>query len=189
MKKHRLNTTISEKHHSILKKHVDEFGTQQKVLENALECFENNGDQNHKLSYEEEVWMRIGREIKEVQMLLQKDFIKLLFETADMEQFKEYMEKEKPSEFALEWFLQKPLKEFTLEELIDTVLLKIRIQGGFDTIRCNEDKNSYNINLTHNMGINCSKMNIIMYDGLFKSYGVKSDSNYSHRSVFFKVYK
>ncbi len=37
MKKYRVNTTISQRHHEILKKHTEEHGTQQRVLEYALE--------------------------------------------------------------------------------------------------------------------------------------------------------
>ncbi len=40
--KHRVNTTISEKHWEILKKHTGKFETQQKVLESALQSFEEN---------------------------------------------------------------------------------------------------------------------------------------------------
>ncbi len=57
MKKYRINTTISLKHHQILKRHAEKFGTQQSVLEHALESLENN--LNHpspELSPEAETW-------------------------------------------------------------------------------------------------------------------------------------
>jgi hypothetical protein len=57
MKKYRINTTISLKHHEILKRHAEKFGTQQSVLEHALESLENN--LNHpstELSPEAETW-------------------------------------------------------------------------------------------------------------------------------------
>jgi len=40
MKKHRINTTISQEHYKLLKKHVEKHGTQQKVLEIAIEGLE-----------------------------------------------------------------------------------------------------------------------------------------------------
>jgi hypothetical protein len=46
--------------------------------------------------------MRIGMEIKSTIIFLQKDLGKLLFETIDFEQFKEYIKNEKPAEFGLE---------------------------------------------------------------------------------------
>ena len=96
-----------------------------------------------------------------------------------MEKFQDYIKKETPTEFALEWFYHKPLKECSLQELIDALLLKIKVQGGFDTLNCSEDDKCYSIDMTHNMGINCSLMNVIMYESLFKSYGARFESDYS----------
>ncbi len=44
MKKYRVNTTISQKHHELLKEFVGKYGTQQKVLEHALESLKNNSN-------------------------------------------------------------------------------------------------------------------------------------------------
>ena len=94
-KKYRLNTTISLKHHAILKKHLEEFGTQQSVLEHALDGLENNSNQNSEVSLEEEVWIRVGREIKGAMVIIQKDLTKMLFGTADFEQIKKLYDKTK----------------------------------------------------------------------------------------------
>jgi len=91
MKKYRINTTISQTHHELLKKHAKEFGTQQRVLEYALENIGNNLNRSHKLSSEEELWMRIGRELKGILLFIQKDCAKMLLETADIERFKGYV--------------------------------------------------------------------------------------------------
>ncbi len=104
MKKYRINTTISQKHHAILKEYMEEYGTQKSVLENALESLKNNSNQSLGLPpEEEELWIRLGRELKDVLLLFQRDFSKILFETADIEQFSEYIKNEKPVEFAVEW--------------------------------------------------------------------------------------
>jgi len=79
---------------------------------------------------EEELWIRIGREIKDVFTLFQKDFTKILFETADTEKIRDYITREKPAEFAIEWYYHKPLKDGTLKEIIDAVVIKLKIQGG-----------------------------------------------------------
>lgn len=189
MKKYRINTTISQDHHAILKKHVEDFGTQQRVLEHALDTLEKKLLPDVVLTPEDKVWLRIGQEIKDLQMFLQKDFIRLLFETADIEKISEYFDKERPTEFSLEWYYSKPLQECTLQEIIDALILKIRIQGGIDTVNCKEEENWYNINMTHNMGINCSRIMVIMHENLFKNYGVKCDSIFSERSVFHRVFK
>jgi hypothetical protein len=43
MKKHRLSTTISLKHRDILKSNIEKYGSQQKVLEAALERLKDGG--------------------------------------------------------------------------------------------------------------------------------------------------
>lgn len=188
MKKYRINTTISQKHHAILKEYVEEFGTQQSVLEHALEGLKNNSNQSLGLPpEEEELWARLGRELKEVLLLFQRDFSKILFETADIEQFSKYIQKEKPVEFAVQWYYNKPLKECTLKEVIDAVILNIKIQGTSDSLSFKEDKDGYSINLTHSLGINASKMLEMMNGSVFNSYGVKFESHFSERTVFFKI--
>lgn len=190
MKKYRINTTISQKHHAILKEYVEEFGTQQSVLEHALEGLKNNSNQSLGLPpEEEELWIRLGRELKEVLLLFQRDFSKILFETADIEQFSKYIQKEKPVEFAVEWYYGKPLKDCTLQEVMDAVILNIKIQGTSDSLSFKEYENGYNINLTHSLGIKASTMLEMMNGSVFDSYGVEFESHCSERSVFFKVFK
>ena len=83
MKKYSLNTTISLKHHSLLKKYVEKCGTQQSVLEHALECLENTLNEGYELSPEEELWISYAG--VNMACLVQKDFFKILMETADVE--------------------------------------------------------------------------------------------------------
>jgi hypothetical protein len=89
MNKRRVCTTISAKHWELLKKYTAKYETQQKVLELALESLENNSKHITALSQEEEHWMRIGREAKSVACLIQKDGLKELLKTADIERIKE----------------------------------------------------------------------------------------------------
>ncbi|OPX57178.1 MAG: hypothetical protein A4E25_02427 [Methanobacterium sp. PtaB.Bin024] len=190
MKKYRVNTTISQKHHEILKKYAEKYGTQQSTLEHALEGLERNSNEGLGLPpEEEELWMRIGREIKDVFTLLQRDITKQLFDTADLERFQEYTRNEKPAEFAIEWYYNKPLKECTLQEIMDALIIKVKIQGGTDNVTLNEETDYYTLNIAHSLGVNCSKIFIIMYESVFESYGAKYEAHFSERNVFFKVYK
>lgn len=174
----------------MLKKYVENFGTQQSVLEHALESLENSSDPDLGLPPdEEEVWMRLGHEIKGTLTLLQVDITRQLFKTADIERFKEYFKDGKTIEFILEWYLDKPLKEFSLQEVMDVLTLNTKIQGGSDTVNCIEDDDFYKLNITHNMGINCSKIIVAMYESVFKSYGVRFEVQFSQRSIFFTVFK
>ena len=190
MKKYRINTTISLKHQAILKRQAEKFGTQQSVLENALESLENNlNHQSPELSTEEELWMRIYREIKSGMTLFQRDITKMLFETIDIQKLREFIKNEKPAEFALEWYYNKPIKEFSLQELINGIIVNTNIQGGAETVNYTEDDNDYKINITHSMGINWGNGITIFYESLLKSYEAKYECNFSERSVFIKVYK
>lgn len=189
MKKYRLNTTISFKHHGILRKHVEKFGTQQNVLEQALESLDKNLNQNTNLTPDDELWLWIGRETRDIICVLQKDFFKILLETADFNHIKEYVNNYKPMEFIIEWYYQKPLKECSLQEIIDALLLNIKIRGGIDTINCTEDDECHYINMTHSLGINCSKLSELIEGDVFNSFGAKYEIHISERSIFFKVFK
>jgi len=146
LKKYRINTTISQKHQTILKKQAEKFGTQQSVLEHALESLENDlNHQSPELSPEGELWMRIYREIKPTMTLFHRDITKLLFKTFETEQFKEFVKNETPAEFALEWYYNKSIKECSLQEIIDIIIINTNIQGGADTSNYTEDINDYKI--------------------------------------------
>jgi hypothetical protein len=114
VKKVNIHTTISLSHWEILKKHEEHCETQQKVLELALENLGDESSRPHPISLEEKQWMRIGKELKNNVSLIQKNSAKILFETASVEKFREYIGKEKLLEFAIEWFYKKPVKQCNL---------------------------------------------------------------------------
>ncbi len=188
-KMYRINTTISLKHHDLLIKYAEKFGTQQSVLEHALESLENNLNQSALLSPEEKQWMHNYREIRDIITILPKNLTKLLFKTADIEQFSKYIENVKEGEAALEYYYNKPLKEFSLQEIIEGIFFTIKLQGSSDTLNYTDDGDQYKINMTHNLGIFSSKALVLMYGSVFNSYGVKFESNFSERSIYFKVFK
>lgn len=189
MKKYRVNTTISQKHHKILKKHSKKYGTQQKTLEKALDSLENSSNQTYDLSTEEELWMRVGREIKDILTVFQRDLAKMLLDTADIKQYRDYIKKVNPAMFAVEWYYNKPLKKCTLQELITALILNIKTQSSADTINCTENDHSYTIHLTHSFGIKGSEMLTMMNERALESYGAKFESNFSERSIMFKIFK
>lgn len=189
MKKRRINTTISQEHYKLLKKHVGEHGTQQKVLETAIECLENNSNHYPPLSIEEEIWMRVGREIKDLIVIFNKNTGRMLLETADMERFREYINEQKPLEFTSEWYYNKPLKELSLQELVDGILLGVNILGPKDTINHIENDDYHTIIITNNLGINMAKIMAMEFESLFKSCDIKSEIHFSKRAVFLKIFK
>jgi hypothetical protein len=75
MKKFDIHTTLSPRYYTLLTKYQEKYGTKQKALEEALEALDNrvSDKQNMPLSPEEELWMRVGRELKNVLIIYQKD--------------------------------------------------------------------------------------------------------------------
>lgn len=187
-KKYRINTTISQKHHELLKKYALRFGTQQSVLEHALESLENNKYENREPSKDEELWRRLYS-INNILALLMPDYTKILFETADFTQIEEYIKKQKPAEFGIEWYYNKPLKECSLQEIIDAAILNIKLLSTASSINYTDRGDYYTINVIHELGINVSKALVIINESAFKSYGVLVESNFSVRNVNFKIIK
>jgi hypothetical protein len=187
LKTHRISTTISQKHWELLKKHAEEFETQQKALERALECLEITSKQSQALTEEEKLWMRLSS--VKTACLIQKEYLKRLMETADIELQREYITKDKPIEYTIEYYFQKPLQECSLKEVIDGLAINSRISNWFDTVDCTNDGSHYTLKITHSLGINTSKLIKMLDESVFKTYGVKVESIISEKTIFIKIFK
>ncbi len=189
MNKHRVCTTISAKHWELLRKHTEKYETQQKALEFALESLENE-KQNVVLSQEEELWMRIGRELKSNICVLHKNIFEELIESVDFDKNKEILTGFKPAEYILVWYLQKPLKKCSLKEVIEGIVFTTRnLSGLFDTINYKDEISHYNLKITHTVSMKFSRLFNLFFEDLFKAYGVKTESEISENSIFMKIYK
>jgi hypothetical protein len=189
MKTNRVSTTVSSKHWALLQKNAEKYGSQQKVLEHALESLEyNNSKPIIKISPEEEIWMRIGKELNLV-CLVQKECLKVLLENVNMEHFEAHVKDQKPLEYVLEFFYQKPLKDCNLKEIMDGIIINARTGHWFETISYTDNGAYYLLNGTHDMGFYCSKINSLFVEGLLKTYGAKFESTISERTMFVKIYK
>ena len=187
MKKHRIATTISNKHWELLKKYSEEFETQQKTLEIALECLENNSKQLSELTLEQKIWVVFGS-VNSV-CCIQKGTLKILMETVNFDRFKEYVTRNKPIECVVEYFLQKSLNECNLKEVVDGLTIVFKTSHLFDTVDYKENDDYYNLVLTHSMGSNNSELNQITFRSLFDTYGVFVESTVSKNTIFMKIFK
>jgi hypothetical protein len=187
LKKHRIATTISEKHWEILKKHAEKFETQQKALELALEYLENNSIQFPELTFEQKFWL-VFESIDSV-CCIQKGALKILMETVDLKRFREYVTKNKPIECVLEYLLHKSLKECSLKEIVDGLTTIFRASHLFGTVEYNDNDDYYMLLLTHNLSLNNSKLNLITFESVFNTYGVNVESIISENTIFMKVFK
>jgi hypothetical protein len=187
MKKHRIATTISDKHWKLLKKHAEKFETQQKALELALECLENSSKQFPELTAEQKYWLAC--ESMASMCCVQKDALRILMETANLKRFKEYVTQNKPIECVVEYFYQKPLEECSLSELVDGLAIVFKISHLFDTIDYKDNGNYYIMILTHSLGLNNSKLNLETFESVFKTYGINVESRVSEKTIFIKILK
>ncbi len=76
-------------------------------------------------------------------------------------------------ESAVEYVLQKPLKECSLTEIMNGLIIVTNAIKWFDTAHYTDDGSHYTLRMTHSLGLNASKLNIIAFESLFKTYGVK----------------
>lgn len=187
MKTHRISTTISQKHWELLKKHAEKFETQQKALELALENLENTSRQIPELTLEEKYWMRL--KLAKSLVIIEKTAFKSLIETADIELLSELFLKNKIIEYTIEFYFRKSLKECGLKEIIDGLVINLRITSWGDTVECTDCGTHYKLIITHDLSFAFSKLVTIWIENMFKAYGVNVESIYSIKTIFIKIFK
>lgn len=166
------------------------FETQQKALESALENLENSKLHSPVQSPEEELWMRIGRDLRGVICTLHRDLLFELVKNADFEQISNIITRQNLSEYQVVWYYQKPLKELSLKEVMEGIVLTTRITNVLDTINYTDDNDHYTLKANHSAGsIEYSRIFIKFFETLFSAYGVRTESEISGNSIFIKVFK
>ncbi|HWR25228.1 MAG TPA: hypothetical protein VN278_03235 [Methanosarcina sp.] len=187
MKTHRISTTISQKHWELLKKHAEKFETQQKVIETALESLEKISKQIPALTSEEKYWMRL-KEVKSL-VIIEKNAFKLLVETADIELLKGLFSRNKTIEYTIEFYFRKSLEECSLKEVIDGLVINLKITNWVDTVDYTDDGDYYKLIITHDLGFTFSKLVTVWIENMFKAYGAKAEGIYSIKTIFLKIFK
>ncbi len=188
MKRHNVHTTLSSRHWELLKKYQDKYETQQKALEFALESLDDHVQWRPELSPEEELWLRVGKELKGV-CIIQAEVQKFLLTAIDLERFKEFADQHKILEYSIEFYYHKPLKECSLKEVLDGLAATSKFSGLIDSFMYTDKGDFFSMKTMHDMGINNSKMLEILFERLFKTYGVKAEIKVYERSVFVNVFK
>jgi hypothetical protein len=186
--KRRICTTISVRHWELLKKYTAKFETQQKALETALENLENGSKQNPAISQEDRFWLQM-RELK-VLIHLHKDIFLEMTKTADYEKVDKILATYGLAEYMIVFHYQKPIRECSLKEVMDGVVITARVGNWLDTINYTDNGNHYTLIATHSIGnIKYSNSFKIFYETLFEAYDVKTQSKISDNSLFMKIYK
>jgi hypothetical protein len=183
---HRISTTISEKHWKLLKKYTEIFETQKKTLEFALESLENGSKKNVSLTPEEQYWVKIKR--AKSLIIIEKSAFRLLIETADVELINELFIRDKTIEYIIEFYFQKSLEECSLKEVIDGLVINLKIANLVDTIDCIKDISYYKLMITHSFGSTFSKLVTISIENMFKAHGFNTESICSIKTIFIKIF-
>jgi hypothetical protein len=186
MKKYHVHTTVSSKHMELLNRFAEIYGSQQKVLELALENMENNIKPNP-LSPEEKLWIQFAD--VDTACFIQKDGLRLLLDTADMELFRNFVDQGKPIEFQVEKYYHKPLKECTLKEIIDGLAINARMAHWFELVDYKDEGDHFTMIMAHTLGINGSRLNKILMESVLKTYGARFETIISEKTFFIKIFK
>lgn len=188
MHRNHLHTTLSDKHFEILKKHKEKLGTQQKVLEFALERLENEMKQSSVQSIDEKVWVLTGKGTESA-CILHKDAFRTLLEGADVKRIIKIVKTQKMAEHMVSWYHQRPLKKCSLKEVTDGAIFFFKAAKIFDTVNYADCGNYYSLKMIHGLDIRTSKMFNIFIKSLYDAYGVRTESEISEKSLFMKIYK
>jgi hypothetical protein len=187
LKTHRISTTISQKHWELLKKQAEKYETQQRALELALESLENSSRQIPELTLEEKYWMRLRRARSLV--IIEKTTFKTLTETANIELLSELFIRNKIMEYTIELYFQKSFEECSLKEVVNGLVVNLKITKLVDTIDYTDCSSHYKLIITHDLGFTFAKMLSTWIDNMFKTYGVRVESIVSVKTIFIKILK
>ena len=113
----------------------------------------------------------------------------MLMKTADVELNKEYTIRTNTIAYAIECYLQKPIIECSLKEVVSALIIILKTGNCCDSVDCMENDIYYTLILTHIFGLNGSKIFSMSYEYIFKSCGFKTESVISEKTIFLKIYK
>jgi hypothetical protein len=192
LNKHRINTTISAKHWEILKKHTENFETQQKVLEAALERIENGSERNCPLKrvcpFPQKGHDGIREALKST-CIIHKDLLKAFIEVSDLERLRELISSYKPLEHLIALYYLKPLQKCSLKEILDGLVFFIITGNVTDSINYIYEGNQHILRIVHSLNYKFSEMLKFILEDVFEAYGVKTETEISEKSLFMKIYR
>jgi len=184
----RISTTISARHIDILKKHAKVHGTQQKVLELALETFDKKTLEDHILTTEELFVLNTWRD--RVSCIVYKELFTNLISNANLEAAEEWYNANKMCmAFAVEFYYQRPFHELNIQEILDALVSLAKISNMFERYAYSDDGDHYTLKIHHNYGLNGSRYVSLMVKNILDFCGVKYTTSVTERSIFTKIYK
>lgn len=122
-------------------------------------------------------------------MYSRKNAFKLLIENCDIKLLLEFLIQNKPVEYGIEFYFQKPLNECSLKEVLDGIVIIARITNWFDTVDYMDNGSHYTMIMPHGFGPNASRINTIVIESGLKTCGVKAESTIYPKTIFVKRFK
>lgn len=173
---------------ALLKKYMEQYGTQQGVLEHALDNLGNNQKQIPELSPEEQFLLRAFEDKLTVNM--EKGMFLMLMDAADVKKFESFFSRNKTyMAYSLEFNYQRPFKELNLKEVLDGLVLQAKVSSFFDRYNYSDDGDYYTLKIYHSLGMNGTKLSLIIIENVFDAFGAKYESTFSDKTIFVKIYK
>lgn len=188
MNKRRISTNISQKHWELLEENSKKYGTQEKVLESALESLVNGSKQNEvALTQEDKAWLRLKKE-KNV-CVVDKNAFKLIIENANVEPLCDYFIKNKIIESRIELIFHKSIKELTVEELVTGIVSAGKLINWLDLVEHTDNVTHYSLVMSHSLGLVISRMISESYRNMLKTCGITAEIKDSTKNIFIKISK
>jgi hypothetical protein len=166
---------------------MEKYGTQQKVLERALESLEYLTRTEVDVSDESSLHMINGAADKST-YVLHRDAVRVLFETVDIPRLEQVIIRRKGPEF-IEFYFHKPLKKCSVKELVEGIVMTVRMTNLFDSVTYTEEADHYLVKISNSLGINNSIIGRMEIENICKSYGARCESFVSDMLCMTKIYK
>jgi hypothetical protein len=122
-------------------------------------------------------------------VIIEKAAFKSLIETADIELLEELFIKDKTIEYTIELYFQKSFHECSLKEIINGLVINLKITNWLDTIDYTDCGSHYKLIVTHDLGFTFAKLLTMWIENMFKTHEVKVESIYSTKTIFMKIFK
>ena len=164
MRKHRLSTTISRKHFDILDRNVEQYGSQQKVLEAALELLEDGG-KFYKLN--EVQRKRVDLLDVPGAIILNRRSVKHTIEGKW-----DKIAGERMYEFGILVLSGKSVDNMDFQGLINIFHKLLRVLNLFEKITLESKGGVYNMKILHNEGKTYSEHFAYLNEEFFKEMGI-----------------
>jgi len=122
-------------------------------------------------------------------VIIEKNAFKSLIETADIELLSKLFIRDKTIEYTIELYFRKSLEECSLQEIVNGLVINLKITNWLDTIDHTDCGSCYKLIITHDLGFTFAKLLTIWIENMFKTHGINVESIHSTKTIFINIFK